>query len=526
MKRGATPGHRGDPTEDLGDEASQEAELLRLKRKLRVMEGDRKSYAEESRNILRKQQSEIEKLLNENEEIRIVLQLATSNKQQKIDTQDMSRLVGLIESLDSTNQEADVEQKRIEHLDDEIKEMETKMAEYRRGMGSETEEMGEKALQKQLRVMENRLDKSTVKFNQQLSVNFRLRQEIDHLRQERSIFDNLYKKLTKELNETKQNMNEIIMEASQAYEERDEAQTKMIALKERGEKDMAQHDVEMKELKRIIEHDNKLKEFMMCKAHDRAEYKDEEEAKKKKISGGDKDKDAEKQQIASYEDAFERVKEATGEDDIDVIVTNFLQKEDENFALFNYVNELNDEVEHLNEEISDMQNEINIFESEDVRHEEERKQTMRDLEVRNSRALFKEKDQADKRSTQINKELDELRSGVGAIFSTIRCDSSTIQEMLGSEDRVTNKNILQYMGIIEQKTMELIQARQYLHMKKNPPKPEKKEKKGEPTPPPLQQSQKIDLPSPICIVPPNTTGSVTRLYIFSIIRSSDFRRKT
>lgn len=37
--------------------------------------------------------------------------------------------------------------------------------------------------------------------------------------------------------------------------------------------------------------------------------------------------------------------------------------------------------------------------------------------------------------------------------------------MLGSDDRVTNKNILQYMGIIEQKTMELLQAQQYLQMK-------------------------------------------------------------
>lgn len=37
--------------------------------------------------------------------------------------------------------------------------------------------------------------------------------------------------------------------------------------------------------------------------------------------------------------------------------------------------------------------------------------------------------------------------------------------MLGSDDRVTNKNILQYMGIIEQKTMELLQAQQFLQMK-------------------------------------------------------------
>ena len=61
--------------------------------------------------------------------------------------------------------------------------------------------------------------------------------------------------------------------------------------------------------------------------------------------------------------------------------------------------------------------------------------------------------------------LDELRSGVDQLFRSIQCDSSVIQDMLGSDDRVSNKNILQYMGIIEQKTMELLQAQQYLQMK-------------------------------------------------------------
>ena len=60
----------------------------------------------------------------------------------------------------------------------------------------------------------------TVKFNQQLSVNRKLRQEIDHLRQDRLVFNSLFKKLTKELDDIKKSINEIVTEASQAYEER------------------------------------------------------------------------------------------------------------------------------------------------------------------------------------------------------------------------------------------------------------------------------------------------------------------
>ena len=50
-------------------------------------------------------------------------------------------------------------------------------------------------VQKQIRVMENRLDKSLVRFNSALATNGQLRTMIDHLRQERSVFEGIYKKL-------------------------------------------------------------------------------------------------------------------------------------------------------------------------------------------------------------------------------------------------------------------------------------------------------------------------------------------
>lgn len=61
------------------------------------------------------------------------------------------------------------------------------------------------------------------KFNQQLSVNSRLRKEIDHIRQDRLVFNGLFKKLSKELNDIKKSMNEIVTEASQAYEDRQDS---------------------------------------------------------------------------------------------------------------------------------------------------------------------------------------------------------------------------------------------------------------------------------------------------------------
>ena len=57
-----------------------------------------------------------------------------------------------------------------------------------------------------------------VKFNKQLAHNTALRTDIDHLRQERKIFDNLVRKMSKELGDTKREVREAIDEARHSFE--------------------------------------------------------------------------------------------------------------------------------------------------------------------------------------------------------------------------------------------------------------------------------------------------------------------
>ena len=50
------------------------------------------------------------------------------------------------------------------------------------------------------------------------------------------------------------------------------------------------------------------------------------------------------EKVQKYEEAFARIQQATGITDIDELVATFIEAEDDNFSLFNYVNELNNEV--------------------------------------------------------------------------------------------------------------------------------------------------------------------------------------
>jgi len=58
-----------------------------------------------------------------------------------------------------------------------------------------------------------------------------------------------------------------------------------------------------------------------------------------------------------------------------------------------------------------------------------------------------------------------LYLGIDSAFSKIGCDSTTITELLGGHGGVTDSTVLQYLGIIEQRTNELLQLQAFLQAK-------------------------------------------------------------
>ena len=99
----------------------------------------------------------------------------------------------------------------------------------------------------------------------------------------------------------------------------------------------------MKELQRTLDHDEKLKDFLFHKSNDRAFAADfvEEERDRERKEAEAKDLENSKQ----FKEAFERIKKVVASDSsLDKIVADFIKVEDQNFALFNYVTEMNNQV--------------------------------------------------------------------------------------------------------------------------------------------------------------------------------------
>lgn len=96
-----------------------------------------------------------------------------------------------------------------------------------------------------------------------------MREEIDHLLKDRTYFNKLHHQLLSHLSSGKKAMVDLIEQATSAYDQREEAQNKLRALKERGKQDVQQQGQEMRELQRRLDRDVKLQEFLSVKGQRR-----------------------------------------------------------------------------------------------------------------------------------------------------------------------------------------------------------------------------------------------------------------
>lgn len=82
-------------------------------------------------------------------------------------------------------------------------------------------------------ILENRLEVATKRFNVVVAQNKKLREEIENMLKERSQFTMLWNKLINQLNAGKQIINDLIEQATIAFNQRDEELNKIQALRER-----------------------------------------------------------------------------------------------------------------------------------------------------------------------------------------------------------------------------------------------------------------------------------------------------
>ena len=147
------------------------------------------------------------KLRKENEQLKSELAMETRHASVKVSTAHASRLSTLTEQGNLYTSKIAVQERNLAEIEKQMALMREKVMSQRKRMGGvNAARENQMMVQKQIRILENRLDKALVKFNEALAHNKNLRETIDNLRRERVVFDNIYRKLEKELHEKKKKM--------------------------------------------------------------------------------------------------------------------------------------------------------------------------------------------------------------------------------------------------------------------------------------------------------------------------------
>ena len=455
-----------DKVDPLEAQLEAQMELSHLQRQYRCLRNDRRMYTDETENTLRKQKITIETLVKEKKELEAMMHVASSRQNEKFDQRNVEKLVELLEREAQAQEELKKEKEAIAGVDEKVAVMREKINQQSKKMGGSKDVYQEKhvANMKLTRILENRLDEMTKKFSIALAGNLKLREHINHVEGQKARFLDLHKRLQAELIEGKKEIDRISEVATTHFTIRDEAQHRMASLRERADREMAVYNAEIKDVKRILEHDRKLRKFMTTKAEDRASIL-EDELMVRAIKKYEAQLNGLQQETSKFEEIFDKIKEATGIEDTDTLVESFIENEDRNFALYNYVNNMNTEIENLKDDIRRLKDEIELIKKEGVDSDVHRKEILNELEqkmveVTDELTLVNKEYKASRR------QLELLKPKVESVFNSIECDRSSIAELLGIGVSIDDNNIMQYLGIIEQKCNELLQNKALEKIKK------------------------------------------------------------
>ena len=382
-----------------------------------------------------------------------------------------SEVARLQDQADAFTRKIELERRRGVDLETQIRKTKEKIDEQRRKMGGvDAAREDTVKTQRQIKILENRLDKALAKHNEALAKNKQLKLTVDDLRKERLVFDDIYEKLQHELKEKKLEMGNVIEVSNKAFEARDRAVHEMARLKTQANKEQAAFESEFAELGKQIEHDRRMKEFMRHRADD-SEARAAEISRQAALAEAETNKKLVKSKWAfakdrvsqgitaarvdSYAAAFATIAEFTGESDVEKLVEQFVDAENENFRLFSYVNQLNGEIEKLEEQIEQITREIAKHRGEGSAHDAARAKAIRALDER----LRLARDRArryDRKYVAATETMARLRDGAWRVFNKIGCNTEVNRALLG-EEGVTDHNVMQFLGVIEQRTNEILQ---------------------------------------------------------------------
>ncbi|KAJ8713143.1 hypothetical protein PYW08_008447 [Mythimna loreyi] len=439
------------PADDMEMEKIAEDELSKLQRQFRVMEIDRATVLSSVQPTLRMQKNIINTLNQDLEKIMMELKFTKSTSNLMEGARSREKLIALLKDHEKYATEVKEHRETIKELDFLLKQVQKEIKSLRAKVtGFEIAYANVLTGQTLISQLENRLDTAMKKFNTVNSENYSMRLEIDRLLRDRQFFNTLWKNQLKRLMDGKAMIIELLEQAISTYDQREEWCSKLDALKEKAAVDYRKHCLEVRELQRQLDHSLKLEEFLRTKGTVRLTAADAK-AEAKKLE----QQEEEMRIYNNYVNILDAIKEFAGEEDVDKLIQEFTRREEENYALFNYINEVCTELKNLSDNVKLLQ--VNI-EEENAKHQAKLFQQQESVESLRSSLEEKRKATASARATydKSSQVLATLLQQIHALALSSDCDSLPLLKLLGRRFDINVINARLYIKSLEKKVLEII----------------------------------------------------------------------
>jgi len=214
---------------------------------------------------------------------------------------------------------------------------------------------------RQIRVLENRLDKAMIKYNEAQSIRKTYEQIVKKLKEERIGFDNHLASIERTLKAKERDYEELLLLSHDAYHAKEMAQAELHRFEQGVMEERNQRDKEVQEKKLLVQQRVEMNQRLeqrerMLKKQQDLDRAGERQLKETSVTtdtntGTMNDGDhEERQKIGDYEEAFHRIKEATGVSDVNEVIQKFLTQEDTHKNLKHLTQENQSRIDQLMEE--------------------------------------------------------------------------------------------------------------------------------------------------------------------------------
>ncbi|CAH2096736.1 unnamed protein product [Euphydryas editha] len=442
---------------DLEVAKRMEDEHLRLQRQVRVIQTDRLHRTMGVHPKFRRQNNLLRTLKKEYLNLYKNLKIARSGAHKKNDKkmkEDLARALLLRTKTKQECQEGLILMSQINGL---LRRKNKEMIQLKSVVNTNSGQLEERRhlSENRLTSAENKLEAAMWRFNVVQCENKKIREEIEHMLNDRALFNQSWTKMLNSLNKGKKFLNDLFESSTLAYDQRDEWCTKLKSVQEKGKIDQMVQVQEMRDLQKAFDHEMKLYNFLERKGVIRINKKEQEreEAQKKKYEE-DKQKD-----LKYHTKIFNDIYEYTKEHSVDKIIEMFERVENENFSMYRLLNEFCAENEVLRRNLNQIRQ--NIVDRKDWNEMMEEKR-------QNKLVSLQEKLEQQKRVTEEKRSklavkeqlLRETMEEVYEIFNTLDCSVEPYANLLG-EKEPSLRNLDLTFRLITEKIKELVQITYY-----------------------------------------------------------------